>query len=379
MEPETDCNGKNAMKLFEPVEINGITLKNRIVMPPMQLMLGLGRRARAFYLERAKGGAGAIIMCATSVDLFIDDAAWGRQGGVSHFVERMRSFIPEIRETGAKIGIQLWHGNQLPAGSGAPVAGARQVAPSATGDRQELSIPEIESIIDRFARAAACAKGAGFDFAEIHGAHGYLACQFFSGADNKRTDRYGGSPENRMRFGIELAEAMRQAVGSRFPLFYRLGAEENRPGGITVEESRVFAGRLEKAGIDAFDVSIGLPAKPHEASPGPKAPMGTFARLAEAVKQAVSVPVMAVGRINRPEAAESILARGQADLVGIGRQLVADPRWPEKVRQGRSHEIVACKSCNTCFTPLLGDQWKPGDAVCAVNERAGRETEESRK
>jgi 2,4-dienoyl-CoA reductase-like NADH-dependent reductase (Old Yellow Enzyme family) len=344
----------------------------------MQLQLGLtNRRARAFYLTRAKGGVGAIIMCATSVDFFIEDSVWGRPNGVALFVERMRSFTDEIRQTGAKIGIQLWHGNQWPAGTGETIPGTEQVAPSAKDDRRPLTSAEIERIIGKFAQAAGTAQSAGFDFVEIHGAHGYLVCQFFSGADNQRTDRYGGDLEGRMRFGVATVEAMRQTVGEKFPIIYRLGAQEKRPGGITLRQSRAYAKQLQKAGVDAFDISIGLPegSKAMNASPGPKAKMGTYVPLAEAIKKQVTVPVMAVGRINRPEVAEAILTEGRADLIGIGRQLIVDPQWPLKVAEGRSEEIVACKSCNTCFQPLLGTRWKFGDPICRVNPEAGREVD----
>jgi 2,4-dienoyl-CoA reductase-like NADH-dependent reductase (Old Yellow Enzyme family) len=364
------------MKLFEPITIKGMTLKNRIIMPPMQLMLGLkNRRARAFYLERARGGAGAIIMCATSVDLFLDDEAWGRVDGVRLFIEGMRSITEEIRSEGAKIGIQIWHGNRLPAGNGAQmVPGGQLVAPSAVDDRRELTKEEIRSIIQKFGSAAAKVKEARFDFVEVHGAHGYLPCQFFSAADNKRTDEYGGDLSGRMRFGLELVESMRSQAGNNFPIFYRIGAEEKRPGGITIKESQRFAGELEKAGVDVFDVSIGLPSG-RNASPTKRAKMGTFAHLAEAIKKSVTVPVMAVGRINLPEVAESILEEGKADLIGIARQLIADPYWPKKVQEGRADEIVACKSCNTCFIPMRSGTWKPGNPICAVNERAGREVD----
>jgi len=363
------------MKLFTPLTINGMRLKNRIVMPALQLRLGLGnRRARAFYLERAGGGAGAIIMSATAVDLFTHDAAWGRPGGVDQFVARMQALNADIRKAGAKVGIQLWHGNQFPAGSGAAVAGAAQVAPSAAEDRRALTIAEIEEIVDKFGQAAATAKTAGFDFVEVHGAHGYLVCQFFSGADNRRRDRYGGSLEKRMRFGLETVAAMRAAVGKEFPIFYRLGAEEKRAGGITLRQSRAFAVALEKAGVDALDISVGNTTG-RSASPNRKAKMGTFVHLAEAIKKEVSVPVMAVGRINLPDVAEAILTEGRADAVGIGRQLITDPQWPVKVKNGHAADIVACLSCNTCFRPLRSEHWKPGDPICKVNPRAGREVD----
>ncbi|RJQ86489.1 MAG: NADH:flavin oxidoreductase [Desulfobacteraceae bacterium] len=361
------------MTLFDPLPLKGISFKNRIIMPAMQLRLGLGNpRARAFYLERARGGAGAIILAGTSVDLLVEDAAWGQAGGVNRLIERMQAFTADIRQAGSRVGIQLWHGNQLPAGNGGMLPGAEQVAPSASGDRRDLRVSEIELIIAKFARAASTAQAAGFDFVQVHGAHGYLVCQFFSGADNRRTDRYGGDLHGRMRFGLETVAAMRAAVGPQYPIFYRIGAEENRPGGITLPQSRLFAAALQGAGVDAFDVSIGMPVG-RRPSPGPRARMGTFVHLAAGIKQTVTVPVMAVGRINRSDLAEAFLSEGKADLVGVGRQLIADPQWPEKMRTGKEGTIVACTSCNSCFAPLRSGKWKPGDPICKVNPRAGRE------
>ncbi len=365
------------MKLFEPVTINGMTLRNRIVMAPMQLRMGLGNpRARAFYRERAVGGAGAIIMCGTSVDLLVDDTAWGRADGVARFVDDMLDFTGEIHATGACIGIQLWHGNQWPAGNGGFSPGAEQVAPSATAQCRALTVAEIQAMIAKFAAAAATAQSAGLDFVEVHGAHGYLVCQFFSGADNRRTDAYGGDLPGRMRFGLETVRAMRQAVGAHFPIFFRIGAEERRPGGVTLRQSKAYAVELQKAGVDAFDVSIGAMAG-RSASPGPRAKPGTFVTLAQGIKSVVSVPVMALGRINTPDLAEAVLADGRADLIGIGRQLIADPRWPAKVRQGRPETIAACLSCNRCFQPLRSPEWswKSHQPLCQVNPRAGREME----
>lgn len=362
-------------KLFSSLCINGMELRNRIVMPAMQLRLGIGNpRARAYYLARARGGVGAITMAATAVDLLVDDSAWGRPDGVSHWVEKMRDFAAEVRQNGARIGIQLWHGNQWPAGNGGNDPTAIQVAPSALKGARALTIAEIREIILKFGRAAATARSAGFDFVEVHGAHGYLVCQFFSGADNRRDDAYGGDLEGRMRFGLEVVQAMRQTVGANFPIFFRLGAEEDRPGGVTIDQSRYYAAALQKAGVDAFDVSIGK-SEGRKASPRTKARMGTFVELARQIKSAVSVPVMGVGRINTLAAATAALETGGLDLVGVGRQLIADPQWPEKLRTGQSDKIVACLSCNTCFTPLDSNQWRPGNRICKVNPGAGREIE----
>ncbi len=362
--------------LFTPIRINTLTLKNRVIMLPMQLRLGLkNRRARAFYLERARGGVGAIILCATSVDLFLDDRAWGRVDGVRDFLEAMKGINTRIRETGAKVGIQLWHGNLFPAGDGAsPLPEAERVAPSTSEQGRALDLREIQAIIEKFGKAAGAAKTAGFDFVEVHGAHGYLPCQFFSKADNRRTDAYGGTLGKRMRFGVELVERIRQEVGREYPLFYRIGAVEKRPDGITLRESRSFAVELEKAGVDCFDVSVGLPVG-LLASPGKRAKMGTFVPLAQSIKKKVSVPVIAVGRIHQPALAEEVLASGLADLVGIGRQLLADPHWTRKVAEGMEEEIRACLSCNFCLKPLRSGRWDPKAAICAVNPFAGREWE----
>jgi 2,4-dienoyl-CoA reductase (NADPH2) len=365
---------QNADRLFEPLAVNGITFKNRIVMPAMQLRLGLGNpRARAFYEERAAGGVGGIILSATAVDLLIDDAAWGKPGGAGRMIERMQAFNAAMRQADCRIGIQLWHGNFFPAGNGGQMPGAEAAAPSDKEGHRALLLSEVEAIIDKFARATVAARDAGFDFVEVHGAHGYLVCQFFAEADNQRTDRFGGDLQGRMRFGLETVAAMRSAVGPHFPIFYRLGAQEYRPGGITLGQSRIFAGALQAAGVDAFDVSIGKP-EGRRPSPGPRARMGTYAPLAARIKSGVSVPVMAVGRINLRAPAEAILAEGQADLIGVGRQLIADPRWPEKVRTGREDAIMACLSCNGCFAPLRSGKWRPGDPICKVNPRAGRES-----
>ncbi len=363
------------MKLFQPLTVRNMTLKNRLVLPGLQLGLGLkSRRVREFHLERARGGVGSLIMAATSVDLLNEDEPWGRPGSLEKFMEVMQSFTAQIRETGARIGIQLWHGNQFPAGHGGDVEGIPKIAPSANDICREMSVVEIQTIIQRFAAGASQAKKAGFDFIELHGAHGYLICQFFSPLDNQRTDKYGGDMHGRMQFGIELVKAVRQAVGEDYPIFYRIGAVEDLPGGVSLEESIQFAAELEKAGVDVIDVSLGRSIS-RTASPTRKSEMGTFVHLAEAIKQKVTIPVIAVGRINTGEVAESILAENRADLVAVGRQLIADPFWPQKVQHNKEGDVVACISCNRCFGPIVNKKWRPGARVCKVNDWAGREVD----
>ncbi len=360
------------MKLFQPLTVRGMTLRNRIVMPPMQVGVGYrSQRAKSYYGERAKGGVAAITVAGTSVDLFVSDDAWGRPGGLATFIEGAHFLTEMVHQAGARIGVQLWHGNRFPAGMGGENQG-EAVAPSPRGEMRALTVLEIEEIVARFAQAAAKAKEIGFDYAEVHGAHGYLVCQFFSPADNGRVDEYGGDLTGRMRFGIECVKAMRRAVGEHYPLFYRLGAWEDRPGGITIDDSVEFATQLEKAGVDVLDVSVGAAIRPSlSPSVGSAEPEGVLVPYAAAVKRKVRIPVIAVGRIKTSALAESVLAEGKADLVAVGRQLIADPFWPQKVAEGKEDEIVPCISCNVCFdTGFMGSGLR-----CSVNASVTREPE----
>jgi 2,4-dienoyl-CoA reductase-like NADH-dependent reductase (Old Yellow Enzyme family)/thioredoxin reductase len=361
------------MKLFEPITIRGMTLKNRIIMPPMQVSLGFrSARAQTYFAERARGGVAAIITPATSVDSFIFDDAWGRAGGAARFISGAGLLVKAVHGAGAKVGIQLWHGNHLPQGIGMADMRGQPIAPSPRAEMRELTADEIHSIALKFALAAAGAKMAGFDFIELHGAHGYLLSQFFSPAFNRRTDEYGGSLAGRMRFGLECVSMTRAAVGENYPIFFRLGAWEDMADGIKIEEAVRFAAELEGAGVDVIDVSVGHLEEPgFGASPAPDKPTGTFAHLAAAIKKKVSIPVVAVGRINTPEAAEAILAEGKADLVAVGRQLIADPFWPNKVAAGQFRDVVPCISCNVC----LDTAFAAGELKCSVNASLAKEAE----
>ena len=361
------------MKIFEPITICGMELKNRIVFPPMQVNVGFrSQRAQVYYADRARGGAGTIIVAATSVDQFLLDEVWGKPGGAERFVVGAALLADAVHEAGAKVGIQLWHGNHYPCGIGMFDTRGEAVAPSAREEMRELTRDEIRAIVYKFALASAASKMAGYDFVEFHGAHGYMPCQFFSPAFNKRSDEYGGDLEGRMRFGLECVQAMRSAVGDDYPIFYRLGAWEDMPDGIKLEEAVEFAIALEKAGVDVLDISVGNVVEEGFTSiPGPDKTPGTFVHLAAAVKAKVKVPVIAVGRINSPSLAESVLTEGKADLIAIGRQLIADPFWPEKVASNRSEEIRPCLSCNMCIDSAMS----MGELCCTVNPWFGREAE----
>lgn len=371
-----------SMKLFEPITIRNMELRNRIVYPAIQMNMGLtNRRARAYYTERAQGGAGLLMTGNTSIDNLASEELWDSREGLAGFIGRLRNLTNQVHEAGAKIGLQLWQANRFPQGQGTQVAGKEadpnsgdRVAPSPREDMRELTIPEIEAIIYRFAKGARNVRDAGFDCVELHGAHRYLACQFTSPQFNQRTDKYGGDAQRRMQFGIDLVTAVRAFIGPDFPLFFRLGALE-KEAGVIHPDSIAYAQELEKAGVDCLNVSTCGFGKKHS-SPVKRDKMGTFIFLAEAIKKKINIPVIGVGRINTPQVAETILEQGQADMVAIGRQLIADPFWPKKVREGQFHEVITCDSCNiNCYSAAFYRHLPEGSPLCKVNERVGREWE----
>jgi 2,4-dienoyl-CoA reductase-like NADH-dependent reductase (Old Yellow Enzyme family) len=364
----------NLAALFTPFKIKDLEIRNRIVMAPMQLSLGFrSQRARAFYVERARGGVGAIILAATAVDILASDEAWGKSGALAEFLDGMSALVAAVHGAGAKIGIQLWHGFNFPAGLSGNQG--ELVAPSAVGQARELKADEIKTIVGKFAAAAVSAKKAGLDFVDIHGAHAYLLHRFFSPLDNHRSDKYGGSVEKRMTFALEVVKAVRKAVGEDFPLFWRLSSDEGVVGGITLGESIKLAQALKKAGVDVIDVSYGRLAR--QIMPSKRMPMGTYVSQAEAIKKAVGIPVITVGRINSPELAEVIISQNRADLVALGRQLITDPQWAKKAQEGKSANIVGCESCNKNCVKSIPENRKrlkyEDLSLCSVNQRAGKE------
>ena len=372
------------MKLFEPITIRGMTLKNRILMSSMGLGHGYtNARVRDFYVARARGGVGAISIGAGIPSLFYSDDAWGRPGAVEKFIARLRMLTGAVQDAGAKVGIQFFHGNQFPMTLnpkiGELVAPSPRVEPNpsrspwvaAGAALRALTVAEIETIIEGFGKAAAGARAAGFDFVEIHNAHGMLPCQFFSPITNQRTDEYGGDLAGRMRFSTSCARAMRQAVGEDYPLFARQGAKDIAPGGFGLDDGIAFARAMVAAGIDLLNVSIGTPPFQGGYVPAGEDPEGTHVHLAAAVKSAVDVPVVAVGRIKDPAVAESILARGDADIVAIGRQLIADPDWPRKARAGNTEAIIPCIDCHECYKRSTAEN----GAECTANYNVSREGE----
>ncbi|MFC1962649.1 FAD-dependent oxidoreductase [Chloroflexota bacterium] len=369
-------DGVKYSRLFEPFSLGRLALKNRIVMPAMAVAFAneeghVTQRLRDYFAARARGGVGFIIVGLASVDfrrgrtgpnkLAIDD---------DKYLPGLKQLVETIHQEGIETAVQLHHGGGIAQSS---LTGVRPVSPSpvlcrAGGDLPHpLTVGEIGEIVQSFAAAAERAVKAGFDGVEIHAAGPYLINQFLSPARNKRQDGYGGGLRNRARFLLEVVGAIRQRLGPDYPLWARInGSEYGIAGGITLDDATGLAGMLEEAGCDAIHVSqFGIKYSFAET----EEPDGSFIHLAAAVKKAVSVPVIASGRIT-PEVGERALREEKADLVAIGRALMADPELPLKAAAEREEDINPCITCRYCgwLTPH-------GETGCTVNPALGKEGE----
>jgi len=366
-------------KLFEPGTIGKMEVKNRIVMAPVNSRFGgefgaVTQRWIDYYVERAKGGTGLIIVENNCVDWPLGKAdGFLTRLDEDRFIPGFHDLAEAVHPYGAKIASQLQH-----AGRNTTLAnteGLQPVAPSVLISyrgtvAREVTIPEIEVIAGKFAEAARRTKEAGFDAVEMHGAHGYLFTQFLSPLTNKRNDMYGGSFENRMRFAVEVIERTREKVGPDFPIIFRFSVDEYLPGGVDLEEGKRIARRLEEAGVDAIDVSAGTRESAGTViMPNMAVPRGCFVHLAARIKEVVSIPVIVVGRINDPILAEEILDQGKADFVTLGRQMLADPYFAEKAARGALDDIRPCIACNECLVRLYR-KWRLG---CSVNAEKGQQ------
>jgi 2,4-dienoyl-CoA reductase-like NADH-dependent reductase (Old Yellow Enzyme family)/thioredoxin reductase len=355
--------------LFRPLTVGPLELPNRIVMAPMGTGLddgGLMTEAIVeYYRRRAAGGTGTITVEACLVDPRTDGPE-PRLYGPQH-VGGMTRVVEAVRAEGSVVGVQLLH-------PGRQAAMGRLYAPSAIrvnsflGEPEALTIAGIAEIVEYFAAAAELAEVSGFDFVEIHGAHGYLPSDFLSPAANQRDDGYGGDLEGRARFGREVVRAIR-ARAPDLPVFYRISGDEGVPGGITIDDAVQMSRWLVEDGVACISVSGGS-WRSLELTLAPMfLPRGRLVGLAQAVRDAVEAPVIAVGRLDDPDLAARVVAEGAADLVAVGRGLLADADWAAKIREGRAPDVRPCIACNACVE-LVG----PGGEVrCAVNPEVGRE------
>ena len=372
-------------KLFRPGHIGRLRMRNRIVqLPTGGSFIGpnseVTDRTIAYYRERAKGGVGLIIVGGARVlpitrpidRRFLNFGEERLLSSHYHLVEAVHSY-------GAKIAIQLNHsGSQV---STADWGGDQCLSPSGVqqfnvsgrpyGLPRPMSKGEIYQVIEGFAKAVANARRVGYDMAEIHAGHGHLLGAFMSPATNKRTDEFGGSLENRMRFVTEIIKQAHQMAGADFPISIRISADEFIPEGMSIQESPVMAKKLEEAGAGCINISCGTYRNQHKVSDVMRMEEGWKAPMWMAIKQAVTIPTIAGGGNRHPEFCEKIIAEGKADFVGLARQMQADPYWPRKAADGSLEDLNRCISCLRCLYGLDGKRQIVRH--CTVNALWGRE------
>jgi 2,4-dienoyl-CoA reductase-like NADH-dependent reductase (Old Yellow Enzyme family)/thioredoxin reductase len=368
--------------LFSPGRIGRLTLKNRLLMAPMVRNYAdeRGQMTSRYlaHLERiARGGVGAIILEASFVSP--EGRGFRHQLGLHDdaVIPGLEQAATMAHDYGARLGVQLFHAGRQ---TTAAVSGGQPVAPSEIPCPLLGELPrgldrmEIHSLVRAYGDAARRAKAAGLDFVEIHAAHGYLITQFLSPFSNRRTDTYGGSTENRRRFLAEIIEAVRKETGPGFPVTVRLSADEMVPGGMQPADAQDLAIWLQERGVDAVHVSVGNYGSYVRGRMIPPMAVedGPLVKYAALLKQAVTIPVITVGKLRTPALAETVLANGQADFIALGRELLADPDWPQKAEQGLADEIHRCIACNQgCISRLFEQR----DVWCTVNAACGRERE----
>jgi len=365
------------VKLFEPIKVGSMELKNRIAMPAIHHFYTpdgfVNERLIKYYEARARGGVALITVGGCTVDTI---GAHPMMIGLhdDKFINGLKELTGAIKENGAAAAAQLYQAGRY---AHSMMIGQQPAAPSAIASRltretpREMTLEDIENVLESFGEAARRAKEAGFDAVEIIASAGYLICQFLSPVTNERTDQYGGSWENRTRFGLEVIHRTREKVGPDYTVMVRISGNDFMPGSNTNREAALFAAELEKAGVDCFNVTGGWHESRVPQITG-ELPRGGFSYLARGVKEAVSVPVIASNRINDPIVAEQILQLNLADMINMGRPLIADPDLPNKAKAGTSDSIRRCIACNQgCFDSVFSVQ-----AVhCTVNPAAGREYE----
>jgi len=360
-------------QLFRPLGLPGVQLPNRILMGSMHTGLearpdGMPRLA-AFYAERARGGAALIVTGGFSPNDAGELSPHRAQMSTTEDAERHRVIPKAVHDAGGRIVLQILHSGRY---------GFHQniVAPSPIksginpNTPREMTVPEIEQTIADFVRAAVLAQSAGYDGIEVMASEGYLITQFLALRTNQRRDDWGGALENRMRFACEIVRQARVATGPQFIIVFRISALDLVEGGLTGAETVLLARAIEQAGATILNTGIGW----HEAripTIAQAVPRAGFAWAARRIKEAVKIPVIASNRINAPEIAEALLARGDADMVSLARAMLSDADFANKARAGDRAGINICIACNqACLDHYFIGQ----PASCVVNPRAGRES-----
>ncbi|MEX1670430.1 FAD-dependent oxidoreductase, partial [Zhongshania guokunii] len=367
--------------LFKPLRIRNVVIPNRTVMPPMSTQLGTvdGRVSDAqiaFYRARATGGTGMIIVEFCCVELASGQSEPNQLALEStDHLRGHRLLVNAITAAGSVACLQLQHGGA--AAKRSLLKTSTTIGPSDIFSRKDpskqtckgMSHSEIETIIECFGRSAELGIKAGYQAVELHGAHGYLLTQFMSPRSNKRDDVWGGNEAGRLEFPRRVIHRVRQAIGNR-PLIYRLSADEFCEGGLTIEDMERICPILVDAGIDAIHVSTGVGPESFDKVLDPmSAPDGWRLPYSRRIRQVCNVPIITVGQIRHPDTAEQALRNGDADLIALGRTLLADPEWSNKARADDADAIIPCTSCNFC----VANGFAENSIRCANNPATGRE------
>jgi 2,4-dienoyl-CoA reductase-like NADH-dependent reductase (Old Yellow Enzyme family) len=320
--------------LFDQIKIKGLSLPNRIVMPPMATGMAtedgeVTDRHITHNVARAKGGVGLIIIEHTYVSE--DGKAHKGQLGLydDKLIPGLRRLVAAVHAEGTGVIIQLTHVGAAASRNitgGQPGGPSEILHPRGSEIPHALTVPEMKTIAAKFGEAAHRAVAAGVDSVELHGAHGFLLCQFLSPYTNRRTDEYGGDLTGRLRFPVEVIKEVKTRLGKNMPLFYRFGADDMLEGGLTRQEAKLAAQQLEQDGVDVFDVSGGLGGDGQRNH----TEQGYYVPLAAGIKEVVQVPVIGVGHITEPEYADRIIREGKVDLVAVGRLLLSNPDFPKQ-------------------------------------------------
>lgn len=362
--------------LFSPFRLGRLRLANRMMVPAMTTNFAeadgsVGEALIGYLVERARGGFGAIVT--ENIGVHPGGRVMARMvmADDDRYLPGLRRLAAEVKAAGGVLIGQLSHAGRQ---TRSKVTGSQLVAPSAIPcplNREmprALPLDEIAALETAFVDAACRLAAAGFDGVEIHGAHGYLVGGFLSAYSNKRTDTYGGSLDNRMRFLLRIVAGIQDRLGRDFPLLVRISAEEFVPDGLDLTQAVAIANRLAEAGVHGLSVSVGVYESFNKLSMITGEPEGQWLALAGRVKAATTLPVIGVGRIKRPQVAEAALAGGLIDIAAFGRASIADPALADKVARGAEDEVMWCLGCNVC----LGRSSRP-ETICPVNPLVGRE------
>lgn len=374
--------------LFTPIKIGTLTVKNRLMAGPATMCYAeengaVNDRLVEFYRAKAAGGVGLVEV----EGAYISEVGHGyyRQISITNddMIPGLARLAAAVKEAGAAASLQIQHCGRR---AKSKLTGMQPWAPSPIPYSVGVEVPkemteeEIWQVIGEFADAAERAKKAGFDAIDIHSAHGYLPAAFISPVANKRTDAWNGDLKARCRFLLEVIHAIKARVGEDYPVTIKLSADEFAEGGTTLADTLILVKWLEEAGINAIQVSAGAPSDNniiHADQPFSfmrTMPMGVengcLVYLAKEVRNVVSIPVVALGRLAKPDFAEKVIKEGDADMISLTRQLITDPGWPNKVKEGRLEDIRPCISCNEgCYNRILSGE----EIGCACNPAAGEE------